>query len=331
MSTPRTRRYTVLWGIIAFAVIMTGISAVLLTRFFQATQNTAIPTGTPSGEIAFISNRTGTWDVYLLDAAGTLTNLTTEVDSAHDYFASWDFKAERINFISNRGEEELVPTQVQPDGTGLRALGVFDAVTTLFFEGRLDWDPSWSPDGGARVVWSSLRDFNLEIYAANSAGGDPTRLTNTPARDWFAAWSPDGKRIAFTSDRAGNEDIYMMDADGGNLRQITTNPADDIHPSWSLDGESLLFVSERDNALATGTLDQFIVPADGDESAVRTLNAGEVFEGDPLWSADGATLVYVSNRDGQWHVYQRQADGSDTRRLTDGMGDHLFPVWRPGN
>ncbi len=216
---------------------------------------TAIPFGQASGEIAFIQ-RNDNWDIALISADAIRT--PTRGDAWDDYFASFDFRGERINFLSLRAGE-LGPTQVQPDGTGLRTLGVVDAVTTMVFEGRFDWDPSWSRDG-SKLVWSSLRDLNLELYTAdNQPNAVPVRLTNHPARDWFASWSPDGTRIAFASDRAGNEDIYVMDADGANLRQLTNHPAYDIFPVWSLDGETLMFVSERDTPLGNGSLTLYLI------------------------------------------------------------------------
>ena len=46
-------------------------------------------------------------------------------------------------------------------------------------------------------------------------------LTQHPERDLWAAWSPNGKWIAFVSDREGSQDIYRMDVDGSNLIRLT--------------------------------------------------------------------------------------------------------------
>ena len=84
-----------------------------------------------------------------------------------------------------------------------------------------DQAPSWSPDGekgekGERIVFSSNRDGNFEIYDMNVDGSGQTRLTDNPARDWYPSWSPDGEKIVFDSDRDGNFKIYVMNADGSN-------------------------------------------------------------------------------------------------------------------
>ncbi len=325
-------------------LVILAAAALVWTQFSAPVE---IPTGTPSGEIAFISDAFDTWDVYLLKPDGTQTNLTAhgeaDSDNAGDFFASWDFAAERINILTDR-TGEIGPAQINPQSGTVRTLSITDAITTLFFEGRLDWDPSWSPassDGGGasgvpgvQVVWSSLRDFNLELYTASTENPDAvTRLTNDPARDWFASWSPDGTRIAFTSDRSGNEDIYLINADGSDLRQVTDHPADDIHPAWSLDGQSLLFVSERDTPLSGEMMPLYIIPiqaveSGNAESQVRRFPADESFEGDLVCSANGRTCVFMRYQDGIWSLYQRDGDNIE-RRLTGPDSNALFPVWKP--
>jgi TolB protein len=64
-------------------------------------------------------------------------------------------------------------------------------------------------------------------------GKNQRNLTNNPAGDFFPAWSPDGKMIAFVSNRDGNCEVYVMDADGKNQRRLTNNPAgNNLCPSW---------------------------------------------------------------------------------------------------
>ncbi len=63
-------------------------------------------------------------------------------------------------------------------------------------------------------------------------GGNVRRLTDNPAKDWGAAWSPDGAQIAFASERDGNWEIYTMNADGSQPRRLTKNEAQDIDPAW---------------------------------------------------------------------------------------------------
>jgi Tol biopolymer transport system component len=101
-------------------------------------------------------------------------------------------------------------------------------------------------------------------------------LTNNPAYDGWAAWSPDGQRIAFISSRDGNFEIYVIDADGKNPRNLTKNPADDAAPSWSPDGGRIAFNSERD-----GNAEIYVMDADGKNP--RNLTNNPAFDERPDW------------------------------------------------
>ena len=75
----------------------------------------------------------------------------------------------------------------------------------------------------AKVVFTSRRDGNFEIYSMNPDGSDQANLTQHRANDASPVWSPTGEQILFTSDRDGVEDLYLMDADGRNVRQVFKN------------------------------------------------------------------------------------------------------------
>lgn len=284
-----------------------------------------IPLDTPTGELGFMSNRAGNWDILTISPAGTVINLTAEGDY-DDYFASWSFSGDMVNFLTNR-TGEIGAGQVQPDGDGLRVLGVTEAIRSVFLEGRLDWDPWWSPDG-SRVVFASLRDLNLELYVMDADSNNLTRLTDGAARDWFMVWSPDGSRIAFSSDRAGNEDIYVLHLEDSSVTQLTTDEADDMRPIWSRDGQRILFVSERrGNMLDAGQLDLYIMNADGSDQ--RPLAEGEIFVGGLTYSDNGRQVAFMSNEAGDWNIYVMEADGSSVRRMTASAAEDMYPVWRP--
>lgn len=290
-----------------------------------------IPVGAPPFELAFASNRDGDWDIYLLKPDGTLSNLSDEGAGAHDYFPSWSLDGAQINFLASRGTDgEMVPTQVKADGTGLRTLSIVEAVFTLVRENRFDWDGNWSQTDG-RLLWASLRDFNLELYSIASGAdfviANATRLTNDAGRDWFPRWSPDGSTIAFSSDRRGNEDIYRISAQGGEAQALTDSPWDDVRPMFNRDGTQVIYYHDAEDAqLKAGKLNLY-----GVDSAGGTAQAldGSPLDMDFLSSPDGTWWVYASNQTGTWQLYVARSDGSEVRRITDGQGDALFAAWRP--
>ena len=83
-----------------------------------------------------------------------------------------------------------------------------------------------------KIAFTSRRDGNAEIYVMNADGSGLKNLTNNPAPDYDACWSPDGQRIVFVSDRDGNGEVYVMNADGSGQKNLTNNPAFDGLPSW---------------------------------------------------------------------------------------------------
>lgn len=342
MSEDNTRRRRMRWRIgitvVLLVVVVAAAAIVIINERLNedpvrlstgngeadATEEAADPV--PRFEIAYNSNRDGDWDIFLLATDGTLINLTGDDSGGHDYFPSFSFQSDMINFITGR-TGEMGPGQVRPDGSDLRTLDIASAVMSTVGEGRLDWDPSWSPDG-ATILWASLRDLNLELYTMDAATNENRlRLTAAFSRDWFMTWAPDGATIALLSDREDDEDVYVIDATGENLTRLTEFANDELHPMFSLDGTKILFISQADESAVDGELDWWIMNVDG--SDLRRFEDGEVFRGDPTYSPDGRQMLYVSNEGGTWGLYLQNTSGGPAVRLSDPEHDALFPVWRP--
>ena len=61
-----------------------------------------------------------------------------------------------------------------------------------------------------KIVFTSERDGNQEIYVMDADGSNQQRLTNNLNNDFSSSFSPDGSLIIFVSDRDGNDEIYLM-------------------------------------------------------------------------------------------------------------------------
>ena len=98
-----------------------------------------------------------------------------------------------------------------------------------------------------KILFISARDGNREVYTMNLDGSEQVNLTQHPADDQQAVWSPTGGQILFVSDRGGARDLYLMDADGKNVRRVFKFKIEDwrINPTWSPDGKQ--FAYERVN------------------------------------------------------------------------------------
>ncbi len=173
---------------------------------------------------------------------------------------------------------------------------------------RLQWDPSFSPDG-RRLAFGSDRSGSAQIWVSDANGGGAVQLTH--GQDFYPGgthWSPDGAGIAFNAAPNQNLDIFVVRPDGGEPRRITTHPAEDSMPSWSRDGRWIYFTSTR-----SGQNQIWKVPAASGESpstpAVQVTQGGGA---DALESADGKYLYFAKDyeKPGLW---RKQLDDNKSR------------------
>ena len=172
---------------------------------------------------------------------------------------------------------------------------------------------------GKKVVFTSDRGGDLDIYTMNIDGTHVRQLTRTLGYDGGPWWSPDGKKICFRAYhpetlqeiadykallkqhliRPTTLDLYVMNADGSHLRRITSDrPANiaSFAPSWTPDGKSLVFASNRDDPKRR-KFEVYKISLDG--TGVERITWGEQFDGFPNFSPDGKTFVWASNRNGK--------------------------------
>ena len=171
----------------------------------------------------------------------------------------------------------------------------------------------------ARILFTSTRDGNFEIYSMNADGTGQTRLTNNLGVDGEAAWSPDRSKIVFSSSRDGDFEIYTMNANGTGVTRLTNNNKSDLSPAWSSTGK-IAFSSDRD-----GNLEIYRMNADGTGQTRLTTNSA--LDGEPAWSPDGTKLVFSSSRTSNGDIYRINADGTGLTRLTTSGGIDLSPAW----
>ena len=162
-----------------------------------------------------------------------------------------------------------------------------DTLTRLTSNAFADEEPHVA---AGRLVFTSDRDGNPEIYLADVRATTPRRLTTQTATDGEPALHPAGNRLAFVSARSGTPRLWTMDTLGGSLEALPTGSATFIPeraPAWSPHGDRVAFTSAR-----TGTSQVFIVDATGGVAAQLTSEAGGAF--DPAWSATGTHIVYAT-------------------------------------
>ena len=141
-----------------------------------------------------------------------------------------------------------------------------------------------------RLVFTSDRDGNPEVYFADLHASAPRRLTTHTATDGEPALHPAGHRIVFVSIRSGTPRLWTMDTLGGSLTALSTGSATfypERAPAWSPQGDRIAFTSAR-----TGTSQVYVVDATGGDAMQVTSEAGGAF--DPSWSPTGTHIVYAT-------------------------------------
>ena len=161
---------------------------------------------------------------------------------------------------------------------------------------------------GHRLLMTSVRTGNTEIFLIDPYDGSATNLTRNPAsHQRYPSWSPDGSRIAFTSDRDGAYNLYVMDADGGNVCQLTHDAAPHVvyFPSWSGDGKRIVF------GLA-GCEPALMCEIDVNGGPYRILGEGR----DPHISAGGELLAFTRHLGAGYAVFLMETASGSIKQVT---------------
>ncbi|HWN39044.1 MAG TPA: hypothetical protein VNP02_11145 [Gammaproteobacteria bacterium] len=157
--------------------------------------------------------------------------------------------------------------------------------------------PAPARSGNERIVYSSLRPGNWDIFYFARAGASPRRLTDHPGLDYDAALSPDGRWVVFTSERRGNPDLYALEIErGGEPRLLIDSAAMEDQVAFAPDGRSIAFVGT-----ASGNAEIYVLPFSPEttQTLAAATNVTNHPGGDfrPDFSPDGARIAFTTDRD----------------------------------
>jgi TolB protein len=299
---------------------------------FQSTNNwtkdTDAATPTPAGA------GLGCYQMYVMDLSSDAIRLVSTGTGATTcgYFFPGD---RRVLYSSTHASGPNCPPKPKRDGAYRWALDDYD-LYAVRLDGqemqRLTSTPGYdaeatvSPDGKT-IVWTSVKDGDLDLYAMNLDGSKPRRLTNEIGYDGGAFFSPDSKRIVYRAshptDQAeidkykdllnqrlvepGQLEIFVMNADGSGKRQVTSNGASNFSPFYFPDGKRIIFSSNIETKGEGGRPSFHLYAIGEDGQGLERLTFDGQFNSFPMFSPDGTSLVWVSDRQaktpGEFNVF----------------------------
>ena len=269
-------------------------------------------------EIRDPASRLGDSTVYVIAAAGGTPRKIVDGDGAQP---SWSPSGDRIVYWSNTGGQRDIYTVSTTGGPRV-------AVTS---DPAIDWCPVWSPDG-RHIYFASDRGgaMNMWRIALDLRSGQPLSppepvTTGVQASAALPSFSKDGSRLAFRS-RVGSVnpvEIPFNPATGraGEPRLLDTRNNIRIPSDVSADGRQIAFFSigERQE-------DLFVGSADGSMRRV-TDDAGR--DRAPVFMPDGRSLLFYSNRDGQWDPWMVGVDGGNLRKVMSTPAGSVYVLRSP--
>ncbi len=245
---------------------------------------------------------------------GWSLTLITAVDRVHNHRLSPD--GTRIAFIWDRAGLSDVYTMPVNGGWPARLSTNRDLVAYWS-----DETPQWSPDGR----WLAFC-IDGHVHVAPAEGGEPRKISDFGDGAYGPVWMPDSRGLIVGAERHERDQLVMTDREGAYPRPLVTGPDDYWSPAPSPDGALVAFVRRHRDDL--NRVDLMAIPVAGGEARLLCGQAGEK-NGGPVWSPDGGTIVFRSERSGWGDLWLVKPDGSGLRRLAKLDHEAFDPAWSP--
>lgn len=276
----------------------------------RSTYNLAAAFSPQGDKVAYLTDRNGTFDIYLMSAIdGKDLGRLVEGQKSSNFESMFVL---RPGFTWSPDGRSIAFAAKSNNKNTLYILDVKKKKVRKRFKFELDglFEPTWSPDG-QKIAVAGIQDGWSDIYVVDIQDESLTRVTNDPYDERHLDWSPDGQWIAMSSDRPdtslaftggkdfpfGQYDIFVIKSDGSQLKRVVADgEAEDAHPVWGPDSKQLAFVSDR-----TGMGNIYIANLDSSTvyPVTNLLSGAQYLD----WSTDGRKMVFNAFHKGALDVF----------------------------
>ena len=167
----------------------------------------------------------------------------------------------------------------------------------------------------------AVRRYNLVV--ADSDGENPNTIVTSIEPMMSPAWSPDGRRLAYVSFENKLPQVFVQELASGRREVVSSRNGVNGAPAWSPDGTKLAL------ALSTyeGNLDLYVLELR--TRKLTRLTTSPAIDTEPSWFPDGRRIAFTSDRGGGPQIYEVDAEGKGTRRLSFEGDWNARPVVAP--
>ena len=158
--------------------------------------------------------------------------------------------------------------------------------------------------------------WRVDLNGPGKEPSQPIRFIFSTQNEFYPAFSPDGRRIAFMSERSGTQEIWICDSDGSKTLQLTSFGGAAIYgPSWSPDSQNIALTVAQKGIKE----DIYVVSVNGGVPRRMTTDPAE--DKWPYWSHDGKWIYFSSTRSGREEIWRMPASGGEAVQITRNSGD----------
>lgn len=180
---------------------------------------------------------------------------------------------------------------------------------------------AWSPDG-KRFAFSVFNKGRNRLLVVSVPDGRVLNDVSMEKAEQFSNvnWSPDGKNVVVQGLSEGQGDLYMYNFDSKKVTQLTNDKYSDYQPSFSKDGKKIIYSSDR-STYDTHTAQDISFNLAELDIATGKIRDIKIFNGannlNPMYSADGTQVYFLSNRDGFRNLYRYTFADGKVEQMTD--------------